>query len=225
MSDKWTALTKCPYNRFSNIVFISADEFVVAPYNYSKQKSDGILKYNTTTNKWSTIIKYPKEFQTWNCSLSFDSTERKLYLIGAQAIVFIIDLNTKEITELQNGQIEVGVNPSSLFVDGQLHIIGGSRNRKHLVRDIYNADDDEKSQAFTEIYEFEDWSKGNQNCGLVYVRSKNQLILFGGYNQYNEHKYAQIVWVCNLNEKDNKKKWQKKVKMPERACYFGYVLR
>ena len=162
MSDKWTALTKCPHKRFSNIVFISDDEFVVAPYNYNKQKSDGILKYSSATNKWMTIVKYPKDFQTWNCSLSFDSTERKLYLIGAQAIVFVIDLNSKEIGELPNGNIEVGVNPSSLFVDGQLHIIGGSRNRKHLMRDIYSEEgqSDEKTEsAFEEVYEFEDWSK------------------------------------------------------------------
>merc|ERR1712228_1059948 len=158
-----------------------------------------------------------------NCSLSFDSTEQKLYLIGAQAIVFVVDLKNKEITELVDGNIEVGVNPSTLFVDGQLHIIGGSRNRKHLMRDVYGGDE-KSNNSFETIHEFEDWSKGNQNCGLVYVKSKNQLILFSGYNQYNDHKYAQMVWVCSLDEKKNKKKWTKKVKMPERACYFGYVL-
>ena len=32
-----------------------------------------------------------------------------------------------------------------------------------------------------------------------------------------------MVWIYDLNEK-NKRKWVKKCKMPERMCYFGYVL-
>eukprot|EP01084_Bolivina_argentea_P164448 285910_1 len=149
MSDKWTSLLKCPEERFSNPVFISSDEFVVAPYNYSKQKSEGILKYNTTANKWMTLVKYPKDFQVSNCSLSFDETERKLYLIGAESIVYVVNLNNNKITKLPNGQIEVGVNPSSLFVEGKLHLIGGSRNKKHIIRNVYENDDENDESCIT----------------------------------------------------------------------------
>ena len=121
MTDQWTQLTKCPKERFSNIVYISTDEFIVAPYNYSKQKSDGILKYNTTTNKWSTMIRYPsKDFQISNCTLAIDETEKKLYLLGAESIIYCVNLENNKFTKLENGDLEVGVNPSSLFVDGIL---------------------------------------------------------------------------------------------------------
>ncbi len=83
MSDKWTTLLKCPQERFSNPVFISADEFVVAPYNYSKQKSDGILKYSTTANKWMTLVKYPKDLQVSNCSLS--SCPSGVFILAAKS--------------------------------------------------------------------------------------------------------------------------------------------
>lgn len=199
MSSKWTALAKCPVSRFSNIVFISTDEFVIAPYHYSKQKADGIMKYNTKKNKWTVLVKYPKDFEISNCSLSFDETSNTLYLIGAESTVHVISLDTKKIKPLHNGHVEVGVNCKSLFVDGSLHIIGGSKNRHHLCRQILSSDtpatpstpavsngahgdDDEKEvdNGFSSLFEFEDWTKGVQNCGLVFVRSKRQFILFGG---------------------------------------------
>ena len=80
MSTKWAPLSKCPSKRFSNIVFISHDEFVVAPYNYSKQKAEGILKYDTKKNRWSVMAKYPKDFEISNCSLSIDETSNSLYV-------------------------------------------------------------------------------------------------------------------------------------------------
>lgn len=127
----------------------------------------------------------------------------------------------------------------SLFVDGTLHIIGGSRNRHHLYRHIYDRNevapssesadvdvgDDEKQSDFRQsgfrsMFEFRDWTKGIQNCGLVHVRSKRQLVLFGGYDQHSDHKYLDIVWTLDLDAA--KPKWTKKCKMPERACYFGF---
>eukprot|EP00484_Ammonia_sp_Unknown_P024992 CAMPEP_0197042548 /NCGR_PEP_ID=MMETSP1384-20130603/18895_1 /TAXON_ID=29189 /ORGANISM="Ammonia sp." /LENGTH=480 /DNA_ID=CAMNT_0042473673 /DNA_START=38 /DNA_END=1480 /DNA_ORIENTATION=+ len=238
MSDHWTSLTKCPYSRFSNVVWLSSDEFIVAPYNYSKQKSDGIQKYSTTTNKWMTLIKYPKDFQISNCTLSLDENEGKLYLLGAESIFHVITLTDHKFDTLANGQLEVGVNPTSLCVEGTIHILGGSRNRKHITRNLYtddgdddNSSNDEKADEFVELFEFEDWAKGNQNCGVIHIKSRNQLLLLGGYNQYCEHQYSDMVWVYEL-EQDAKKskkhkkdrKWVKKCKMPERACYFGYVL-
>ena len=72
-----------------------------------------------------------------------------------------------------------------MFVEGEFHIIGGSRNRKHIVRTLYsqnddddNNNDDQKSNEFRDIFEFEDWVKGVQNCGLLYCRSKNEFILW-----------------------------------------------
>eukprot|EP01083_Nonionella_stella_P082266 227058_1 len=226
MSDKWAPLTKCPHERFSNPIFISPHECVVAPYNYAKQKSDGILKYNSTNGKWTTFIRYPKDCQISNCSLSIDERERKIYLIGAESIVYIIHVDEHKITKLPNGRIEVGVNPSTLFIDGQLHIIGGSRNKSHLIRTIYNEQDaeDEKDQTFHKVFEFEDWGKGSQNAGLVYVRSKNQIILFGGYTQYCEYRFSDLVWIYDLSAKPKDRKWVKKLKMPERCCFFGYAL-
>lgn len=227
MTDTWTQLTKCPKERFSNIVYISTDEFIVAPYNYSKQKSDGILKYNTTTNKWTTMIKYPKDLQISNCTLAIDETEKKLYLLGAESVLHCINLETNKFTEIEK-DLEVGVNPTSLFVEGQFHILGGSRNRQHLVKTMYTKSDDDdeklKEVGLKDIFEFEDWVKGNQNCGLLYIRSSNQFILLGGYNQYCDHKYSDMVWIYDLNAKASKRKWVKKCKMPERSCYFGYVL-
>eukprot|EP01084_Bolivina_argentea_P112047 199855_1 len=75
-----------------------------------------------------------------------------------------------------------------------------------------------------EIFQFIDWVKGNQNCGLVYIRSRSQLILLGGYNQHCKHKYSDMVWAYDLNQKSKQKKWIKKCQMPLRSCYFGHVL-
>ncbi len=165
-------------------------------------------------------------------------------------------------------QVEVGVNCKSLFVDGTLHIIGGSKNRRHLFRHIYDRneaehkqpqfrstvsaqspkmmqtpslkvvhstdsnvsvdsmasidEDDSKQSTFSSMFKFKDWAKGIQNCGLVHVRSKGQFILFGGYDQYSDHKYCDMVYVLDQRAADGKRpRWIKKCKMPERACYFG----
>jgi len=241
MSSKWTALAKCPAQRFSNIVFLSQDEFVVAPYHYSKQKAEGILKYSTKRNRWSVMVKYPKDFEISNCSLSYDGAANKLYLIGAESTIYVVSLENNKIRPLPNGHVEVGVNMNTLWVDGTLHIVGGSRSRHHSYRHIYDRNDvssssvvtadvaadsidsDEKEDnGFRSMFEFKDWGKGIQNNGLVHIRSKRQLVLFGGYDQYSDHQYLDMVWSLDLDAA--KPKWVKKCKMPERACYFGYVL-
>ena len=33
-----------------------------------------------------------------------------------------------------------------------------------------------------------------------------------------------MVWIYDLNTSQKNRKWVKKCKMPERMCYFGYVL-
>lgn len=162
----------------------------------------------------------------------------------------------------------MGVNCKSLFVDGTLHVIGGSKNRRHLYRHIYDrndvvhrqsqkvmkppslstassqpqsppslsvmhsasastdsidsyasGDEDDFKNGFHSMFKFKNWSKGIQNCGLVHVRSKGQFILFGGYDQYSDHKYQDMVYVLDRDGK--RPRWIKKCKMPERACYFG----
>eukprot|EP01084_Bolivina_argentea_P025761 47905_1 len=164
MSGKWTQLPKSPKERFSNIILLGNDEFIISPYNYSKQKSDGLIKYNCKSNKWSSTVKYPKSFEINNSALSLDTSSNTLYLLGAQSIISCIDLNKSSFTT-NIGSLETGVNPSSLFVDGKLHILGGSRNRKHLLRDLHHIDnDDDNKEKFNEIFEFTDWTKGNQNC-------------------------------------------------------------
>ena len=67
-----------------------------------------------------------------------------------------------------------------------MHIIGGHDSNKYITFDPNN-------EKFTEIHSFPDLSTGIPGSGLIHVRSKNILLLFGGYDADHEPSHLDII--------------------------------
>eukprot|EP01084_Bolivina_argentea_P099034 178010_1 len=220
MSSDWTTLHKCPCYRFSNLILISNDKFVTAPYNYAHQTSEGLLSYNITINEWNTLIKYPAKFKTHNNSLSINKINQQLYLIGGSQQIQCIDLQTSSFNIL--GQYNTGANACSLVIQSKLHIIGGIRNNKHITYNI-NHNHNINDNVLKEIKDFHFWVKGNQSPGFIFVSNKQLIVLLGGYRQYHYIKVSAEIWTYNLNTPNPY--WQKNViRIPIPLMFFGCVL-
>ena len=62
---------------------------------------------------------------------------------------------------------------------------------------------------------------GNQSHGLVYIKSRKQLILFGGLDF---KKFNNEIWICSLLP-NNQYKWIKlDLKLPHKMHSFGYII-
>ncbi len=190
-------------------VFINRDEFVVAPFTNT---ASCLYKYNINTNKWAEYIKYPWNLESENHSLTYNRHLNELYLYGKESSLIIINLDTEQFI-VKKSLITTGLLPSSIMVNNQYHIIGGTQNTSHYT---YNA----TLNSFESIHTFNDWAKGNCNNGLIHIQSKDILLLFGGYDPGQSGRFNKM-WSYDLKGKQ----WNSfGATLPYEMQSFGYIL-
>eukprot|EP01084_Bolivina_argentea_P228742 386252_1 len=228
MSDKsgpdWTRLEGCKNQTFiSNIVPLNETEFIICGDKKSYHKAY-ISKYNTKTNKWThiTINDTCKTGTTlgWH-SISIDMKLTKLFSCGTSnmSIINIKDFKLTKKLSLHptngNGKYH---NCSSLMINNKYHVIGGIKNKKHL---IWN----NKQNKFDEIHHFKHLKSGLQRPGFVYIKSKQICLLFGGYDNsiewWRSNNTCQDIWIFSLRLNE----WTKsETQLPIHGHDFGYCL-
>ena len=70
-------------------------------------------------------------------SLGYDKRNNTYYVVG-EIHLLEIQINSKSMALY--GQPRAGAYPCTIFIDKQLHIIGGDSNKRHI---IFNADSKE----------------------------------------------------------------------------------
>eukprot|EP01084_Bolivina_argentea_P246315 412253_1 len=197
MSEEWGHCAQIPCQLFSKIIQINKYELIIAGYHnpmiYDWMRSDGIYKYNVFLDEWKLFIQYPSTLTTSYHTITYDKHKGKLYLYGQECNLIMIDIITHEFIVI-NLEYKIGHNPSSIFLQNKLHIIGGSLSHKHLVlnrRGLYNdafkiIDNVFDPIGIIDIFDPEFYTKhnnkgrGNKNHGLIHLKSNNILLAFGG---------------------------------------------
>ena len=87
-------------------------------------------------------------------------------------------------------------------VNGQIHLIGGWENSKHLV---WN----DETSCFSQIYDFKQQLDDVINLSLVYIHSKRIIIMIAGCDA-DDYDNKNIVWRHSIETK----KWKKITKLP-----------
>eukprot|EP01083_Nonionella_stella_P270772 917081_1 len=160
-------------NMAPKLVPISDTEFIAVPYTHNQDDhtNNSIQRYNVTTNTWTDIMSYPSTLYTTCNSVTFNPGTEEIYLFGMEGVLTKIHIRTRKIKRIPTSE-SFGAFPMSIIIDGIYHVIGGTLNNKHC---IWN----ESSQTFIPMHTFNAWT-GCMFPGLVHVKHKNILLLFGG---------------------------------------------
>ena len=206
----FTALSSFPHsNLLSNLVKINETEFIAAEFvNGNKDHASGLHKYNTITDEWKLIFEYPWDFVSTNHRICYDKQRNIVYLCGGrQMVAFNLNhMGTKHIPikkVFPHGCI--GDDPAMLMINDDCHIILGGGNDAHYKRNS-------KSRKFTKIFQFPKYSINRPE--IIYIKSQNKLLLFGGFDQ---------IWECDINDQYAWTK-VKDIKLPMEMCDFAPVM-
>eukprot|EP01084_Bolivina_argentea_P167042 289976_1 len=175
----WDELAAFPEDiTFSNLAMISRSTFVAVPNHTTGDgaSADGIYAYYSNTNQWSIYWKYPKWLSIATDAITTDLEIKRLYLLNKACCcsINIIDLTSKTWLrtkeQKKDATLGIGSGSSTALINGELHVIGGKSNPRHLVY---------RNKEFGVIRR---WKKmrGFYDHGLVYIKSRNTILLFGG---------------------------------------------
>eukprot|EP01084_Bolivina_argentea_P216341 367570_1 len=194
-------------------------------YEPENELSTGIFQYNTLTNYHTTIALWKdiKYYPRWNTTIV--SSKRNIFISAAgvnvkngnenYALLLIFNLKTKQHSKINIG-MQLGKNPKLLFSnnDNHLHIIGGTESGKHMLFDLTN-------NQMSQIYDFNQMNPGISSQMLLYSKTKNVIIMFGGLHHNGETLFDDF-WTCEMHNY----KWTKKdqFKLPKRREAAGAVL-
>ena len=194
-------LDDIPSENSSNLVWVNEHEIAVAQSDAAEEEDDeyeyGIWIYNILTNEWRIHIKYPEEECITDAEICYDPITKILWLYsdGETADVgqiFKFDMESKQFEKIiESEEVGFGIWPKLILIDNKLHIIGGSRNKYHLIWD----NDQKKLET---IYSFPVLTEGFYGHNIVYAENKRFIYLFGGFD--GENSYIDEIWKCEIDK-------------------------
>lgn len=223
MASAWEQLTKFHIRYFAEPQFINNEEYIVIPHKQESVRSDGIYSYNIKNNKFTKIIDYPtrENYQVYAQTSAYDPKHNCIYLSFVKDLavsntrhILRIDLNTKKLDILS--QYESNGNFSTLIViDNKLHQIGGGDKPIHSMWDLSKLQDENYKKVEYKLHGSQ--TERLRNTGLIYLKSRNCLLLFGGARRNDP---SDSIHEFSLT--DNK--WiELNTKLPRRVSEFGIV--
>ena len=216
MSSVYKCLPAPPIaNGFKNLVMINEYEFIaVTSKGWGNDDTHhGIYKYNTKTNTWILLMAYPSDCAAIAHKFCYDSINNIIYMAGIDERLYIFNLDNKTMNIIKKLDY-LGCNPSLLMINGQCHIILGSRSKAHYT---YNAD----LKKFEKIFEFTEFTAGLHENGIIYIKSKSILLLFGGYDPVPDRQFD-VFWEFDLSAYKRTKRDD--IKLPVKMSSFGWIL-
>ena len=111
-------------------------------------------------------------------------------------------------------QAKIELHPSALCIDGKIHVFGGKSCNSHFILDS-------NTNEFNKIADIDEKRDGITCGGSVYVKSKNCVLCFGGYDLGTNKTRLNGVYQYKLSTQ----KWQTMdVVLPYKMDSFGWIL-
>ena len=204
----WTSLATIEAAYISEPVKMSNSKFMIYDQDHHR-----FMIYDSYTNNWQFLEKGDDE---WVKYFAFDKNNNKFYCckhdsLENKMMVIIRNMNDWESKERHFYRgIDTSNAPVCAFANGKFHVIGAWDNKSHIVYDP-------ETKKFEIVHTFNEWVTGNSGPGLVYVSSKNQFYLLGGFD--DGPGWLDDIWRCDMNDTDNTYNWNKiKLKLPQPTC-------
>ena len=225
-AEKWIKLKDCSWAYISNII-LHDRSLIMAPSHFAGHQHGGIRKYNQFKDEWEILVTYPNttELKTSNHSIAIDSAKNRLYIYNKSSFI-TCDLKNKVFEQTRNAEdlsCYYEPDPYIFMINSKIHILLNSKKLQKPQHLIYN----EKADLFETIHIFdykrkEDGTNGKFQYSLVYVPSKNKVLMFGGYAEtkfnYSDGSTtyfgADLIYEYNVENR----KWKLlSVRMPEKV--------
>ena len=176
-----------------------------------------IMTYDSISDDWT---ESPMIFPVYESDTeAFDAKTDTFYTLDREYVRIFPKTNPAQKKQYLHNIGNFGITPVSVYIDDKYgrkyHIIGGFRNKYHSVFDV-------DTKTCVHIHQFKELEVGNSGPGLVHVKSRDELLLFGGFDdKRGKDGWLDDIWRYSLN--DNV--WELlQVKLPIHACDFPYLL-
>ena len=219
----WQQLSSFHFEYHTEPIFINDHEFVVFPHKQAVQDGDGIYKFNCEYNKWTKLIDYPTDdnFQVYAQTATLDKCNNCIYVSLAANDIYKynllrFDLDTLEIEILPECKSN-GDNTRLICTESELHQIAGGYELEHFAWNTTKLGLDIVNERMS--YPINECIQRNNlhNPGLIYLKSKRFIMLFGGSNDNNPQ--LSIYQFSTLN-----REWSElSTKMPFELSDMGIV--
>eukprot|EP01084_Bolivina_argentea_P218528 370815_1 len=215
MAAPWLTCATAPADH-RNVARLNDNEFITSTRTVGQYGLFDIQKYNIHTNEWKLMLTAEPFGYVAFGSMLFQKNQNKLYmqsrnygeLVGERML--IINLNTNQFTklDLRSG---FGLLGAMVNVNGIIHAIGDPqrRLRKHLA---WNTNTN--TNIVTEIFDFHEYFGSIAGASMIYVKSKQMILLIGGRDHCSSEKYIGIWRFCLKT-----KKWKRMIQGNECKWY------
>eukprot|EP01084_Bolivina_argentea_P158022 275314_1 len=208
----WKRQKVIPKLFFCAPISLNHKEFLIVP---STSIDNQIIKYDITSDTYNNWIKFPSDYAfvahcifVWNHSI---------YVFTKAASILTYNLLTNQWNKCTKSDVfdfELNGTAYVSTAEYELHIVCGAESNKHFIWTQNN--------SYGRKYEFKQFDTFGSlsNAGLVHVKSKNILLLLGGYNHTD--------WICSdaiYSYDIDKNEWVEiNTTLPVAMDSFGYVL-
>ena len=199
-------LTQLALNRIDSSRFITAGK-------------NRIVMYDTNTNYWTVETHDSLEDKAGDASSCYDPISKQVFIPHSSKTISIFDLQTKKLDEFMTTE-DLGF-ARSIWMEGCCHVIGSFNSASHHIWDNH-------TKQLRHIHTFSEFSGGNAFglglFGLIYIKRRRELLLFGGY-QFRGLNNAHLALDMIYRYSGANKSWEKlDVKLPQKMYNFGNVM-
>eukprot|EP01084_Bolivina_argentea_P058486 106803_1 len=154
-------------------IFVSNNHFLIMQRNV--KEGHILCEYNMFDDEYlfDKPIQYPYHYPSGEYSATIDEINEILYICLDIGIIITYHLQSNSWSKLNTStelRIPIGIGACSVIINGDLHVIGGTKNNKHLK---WN----NKTKSFIIIYEFSQDNISTKKVSLIYMKRKQMIYL------------------------------------------------
>lgn len=204
-TQNWTKLNNIDSAYITDPMKISSSKFTVYDYD-----DDKLLTYNCLSDEWSSI----DQEEGMGSSIVFDTKSNRYFAYVDPEILVFDGTDMRQHMKINiTNETENRTRCAVIFANDKFHIIGGDSSKSHTV---FNPE----TKEIKTVHTFDEFNERLSDAGLLYVSSKNYLLLLGGLD---DDGWNDDIWKCDLN--NDEYKWIKsEFKIPNSALIFTWAL-
>ena len=178
--------------------------------------SDGICEYDTIKDKWhvhNRQLFHDGIDLLFKHGCCYDPVSKQIFKPLGKDTMSIFDIQTNKLSKFKTVANNSHMLAQAIWMDGCCHLIGGFGSGSHH---IWN----NQTKQLEHIHNFRGHPRGFGNFGLIYVKNRKELLLFGGEDCSTELSHDIIYKYSLLTQS-----WTTlDAKLPMKLYAFGYVM-
>eukprot|EP01084_Bolivina_argentea_P207714 354351_1 len=171
---------------------ITNDDRIIIPTD-----KEYIYEYIPMNNTWNKFCNYPNKLLLSGHTMCFNKVTQQLIIYDGKGKLIKINSNNPTNTQVINiNNIKTKDHCLCfIFPENTINLIGGFKNNCHYIST-------NNGQSFQQIYKFNTIKNGIIGHGIIKLEKQNKLLMFGGWDYYNNSKHKNGCLYNNIWEFD-----------------------